>query len=366
MSPSAAGDLAGSRRRRSGRAAAPFARPATSAHDPRAARTRPRSPTRSVRWPKRPWPVILLPASVADPTRPPVGTDPPEPGRADILGAQRHLTRWAAALRVVHPFPSILDGLATFAIGFAAGGPPATALRLGIAMTLLQFAIGAANDLVDAPRELDRADKPLASGAVSSRAASAIAIACGFAGLALAAASGPAVLALAAAGLGVGLAYDLGLKRTPWSWLALAVAIPLLVVFAWYGATGMIDPPLVVLLPAAGFAGASLGLGNALVDPEHDRAAGLRTAAVALGAVAAWRVALVLLLATVAVATTSLAWLGAHLEAVVAAIASGAAAVGGLALMCDRRVGRRERGWELQAVGVASLGAVWVAGVALR
>ena len=270
------------------------------------------------------------------------------------------------AIRVVHPFPSILDGLATAAIGIVAGGEPATAVRLGLGMTLIQFAIGAANDVVDAPLERGRADKPVAAGIVSPRTATIVAVACAAAGLALAAPSGAWVLALAVAGLGIGLAYDLRLKRTPWAWLALAVAIPLLVVFAWYGATGTMDPALVVLVPTAGLAGGSLALGNALVDPEHDRAAGMTTPVVALGPATAWRAATVLQLATAAVATASLLWLGAGWTAILATLAAGALALAGLWLGRGHTAARRERGWELQAVGVALMGAAWVAGAALR
>ena len=271
-----------------------------------------------------------------------------------------------AAIRVVHPFPSILDGLATAAIGIAAGGEPATAVRLGLAMTLIQFSIGAANDVVDAPLERGRADKPVAAGSVSPRTATIIAVGCAVAGLGFAALSGAWVLVMAVLGLCVGLAYDLRLKRTPWAWLALAVAIPLLVVYAWYGATGAIDPVLIVLVPTAGLAGGSLALGNALVDPDGDRAAGMTTPVVALGPATAWRAAAILQLATVAVATASLGWLGAGWTAIVATLAAGALAIAGLWLARDGRAARRERGWELQAVGVALMGAVWVAGAALR
>jgi 4-hydroxybenzoate polyprenyltransferase len=273
---------------------------------------------------------------------------------------------WSAALRVVHPFPSILDGLATAAIAVAAGGTSTTALRLGLAMTLIQFAIGAANDVVDAPFERGRADKPVAAGMVSPRTATVVAVGCGVAGLVLAAPSGAWVLAMAALGLGVGLAYDVRLKRTPWAWLALAVAIPLLVAFAWYGATGTVDPALLVLLPPAGLAGGSLALGNALVDPDRDRAAGLTTPVVALGRVAAWRAATILQLVTVGVAAASLALLGAGPAAIAATVAAGALALAGLGLARGERATTRERGWELQAVGVAIMGAAWVAGAALR
>ncbi len=270
------------------------------------------------------------------------------------------------AIRLVHPFPSILDGLATAAIGMAAGGPPGTAVRLGIAMMLIQFAIGATNDILDAPSDAGRPDKPLAAGVVGARTARAVAGACAAGGLLLAALSGPAALALAAAGLGIGLAYDVRLKRTPWAWVAFASGIPLLVVFAWYGATGSVDAVLGILVPAAGLAGPALALGNELVDPDQDRARGLVTPAVALGPRRAWLAALAFQAAAVLIASASAALLGAGPVAVIASLVAGALSLGGLALLRDARAARRERGWELQAVGTALLGAAWVAGVALR
>lgn len=290
------------------------------------------------------------------------------PSREAVDGARAaepRSTRWSA-VRVVHPFPSVLDGLATVAIGLAAGGTLDAAARLGVAMVLLQFAIGASNDVLDAPFDTGRTDKPLAVGTVSVRTVAAVAVACAVAGLGLAAASGPQVLAIASAGLGVGLAYDLRLKRTPWAWVALAAALPLLVVFAWYGATGRLDPALGALLLPAVLAGASLALGNALVDPDRDRVAGLVTPAVAFGARAAWRAAVALQAAALAVAAASAAWLGAGPPFAVAALGAGGVAFGGLALLRDEGAPRRERGWELQAVGLAVVGAAWVAAAAVH
>src|SRR5260221_5524484 len=51
--------------------------------------------------------------------------------------------------RLVHPFPSILAALVTVAIAVVAGGEPAVAIPLGLAMLAIQFAIGAINDLAD-------------------------------------------------------------------------------------------------------------------------------------------------------------------------------------------------------------------------
>jgi 4-hydroxybenzoate polyprenyltransferase len=231
-------------------------------------------------------------------------------------------------------------------------------------MTLLQFAIGAANDIADVAVDRGRGDKPLAAGLVSRRVALAMALVSGAAGLLLAAASGPAVLVLAAAGLALGLAYDIRLKRTAVAWLPFALGIPLLVVYAWYGGTGGLAPPAIVLVPAAALAGGALALGNALVDPAGDRTAGLVTPVVALGPIRAWRLAAVLLALTVVLAAGSLVPLAAPGPLVAAALAAGLLAGTGVWLIRDGRRAVRERGWELEAVGVALLGVSWMAGVA--
>ena len=254
--------------------------------------------------------------------------------------------------------------MATSAIAWIAGGAPATALRLGLAMTFLQFAIGAANDIADAPADRGRRDKPLPNRLVAIPVARALALACGALGLGLAAGSGPAVLALALAGLGLGLAYDGGLKRTALAWLPFAVGIPLLVVFAWFGATGTLTPAVLVLVPTGALAGAALALGNALVDPTADRTAGLITPVLALGPALAWRSEAALLAATVGLAAGSLVVLGTPDDVLVAAVGAGLLAAIGVLLARDGRRQIRERGWELEAVGMALLGASWMAGVA--
>ena len=107
-------------------------------------------------------------------------------------------------------------------------------------MTLLQFAIGTVNDLVDAPSDAGRkAGKPIPDGLVSPRAARVVAGASAAAGLVARdrrrvrrSCCSPLVV------LGIGLAYDLAAKGTTLSWLPFAVGIPLLPVFGWYGATG--------------------------------------------------------------------------------------------------------------------------------
>ena len=106
-------------------------------------------------------------------------------------------------------------------------------------MTLLQFAIGTVNDLVDAPRDAGRKPgKPIPAGLVTVRGARVIAVGSAVAGLVLAVVGGPWLVALAAVVLAIGLAYDLWAKGTTLSWLPFALGIPLLPVYGWYGATG--------------------------------------------------------------------------------------------------------------------------------
>jgi 4-hydroxybenzoate polyprenyltransferase len=111
----------------------------------------------------------------------------------------------------------------TAAIVLIAGGPAAVALRLGVAMTALQFAIGALNDLADRERDLGRPEKPIAAGTVPAVAARIIVVSGLIIGLGLSAVAGPAVLAVALIGSGAGLFYDLTLKGTPWAPVAYAI-----------------------------------------------------------------------------------------------------------------------------------------------
>jgi geranylgeranylglycerol-phosphate geranylgeranyltransferase len=237
-------------------------------------------------------------------------------------------------------------------------------------MFCLQASIGALNDLVDVPLDAgQKPGKPLPRGLISVRAAGVVTVVGSVAGVALSLPSGLATAAVAAAGAGLGYLYDLRLSRGAFSWLPLAFALPLLPIHAWLGATGLVPPGLVTLLPAAVLAGFGLALGNGLVDVERDAATGRRGIVVSVGARVAWLVqtgalGLVVLLAAFLAphAASSTEALGTLRSAGVplggVAIALGAAALGA------RSVGLRERGWELEAVGVAAAGVAWLAGTA--
>ena len=281
-------------------------------------------------------------------------------------------------IRLSHAFPSLVNAAATGGIATLAGADPATALRLAVSMLLLQASIGAVNDLVDRP--LDRGQKlakPLPSGLVSDRLARAWAGVTGAAGLALALPSGPPAVMVAGLGIGLGYAYDVRLSRTILSWVPLALAVPLVPIYGWLGATGVIPPALVALVPAGLLAGAGLAVGNGLVDIDRDTRVGKATIAVRIGRDRAWAahagafvvaIAIAVLLAPGASSTPDASsTLDAELLGVVrrAGIPLGAAAVAvGAGLLTSRRASVRERGWELEAIGTAALGLGWLAGLA--
>lgn len=231
-------------------------------------------------------------------------------------------------------------------------------------MTALQASIGALNDLVDAPRDAGlKPGKPIPAGIVAPPVARLVVGLAAAIGLALAAPSGPALIVVALLVLAAGWTYDLRLKGTPWSWLPFALGIPLLPVFAWVGATGGLPAASGALLPAAFLAGAALAIANALPDVERDQARGAATVAVHLGRVRAWRVHLVLLVSVAVIALVGLVRLGGTGWGV-AVIAIGlAAAAGGVALLAGGTPHRRERGWELEAVGIGLVAAGWLAAV---
>jgi 4-hydroxybenzoate polyprenyltransferase len=232
-------------------------------------------------------------------------------------------------------------------------------------MTAMQFAIGALNDLVDAPRDLGRKPgKPLPAGAVEPGLVRAIIVVGLAVGLGLSALSGPFVFAVAFAGLATGFAYDLRLKGTPWAWMAYAVGIPLLPLYAWLGASGALPSAFVVLVPLASVAGAAVAISNALVDVDRDRAARTMTPAVVLGPPRAWRLLAALQLILGAAALSSLAALGGGGLGVVLAVAGVGLAWLGVGVQRDVSASIRERGWELQAVGIATLAAGWVLALA--
>jgi 4-hydroxybenzoate polyprenyltransferase len=269
--------------------------------------------------------------------------------------------RAVGLLRLTHPFPSFLDGLATAVIALLAGASTGDAARLGAAMVALQASIGVTNDISDAPADaVAKPAKPIPAGLVSARAAGVLAVLLAVVGLALSAVSGWGTLGVAAAGLGVGLVYDVRLKGTAWSWLPFAVGIPLLPVYAWYGGTGSLPASFAVLVPAAMAAGAALAIGNARADAEADRASGVASIATALGPRRAWALEVTILLVVGVVAVASAALVDGSTGRVAIVAAAALVPVGAALASRHRTPAGRERAWEAEAIGVAALGAAWL------
>jgi 4-hydroxybenzoate polyprenyltransferase len=282
------------------------------------------------------------------------------------------LARVGGLIRLTHPFPCLLDGIVVGIVAAITGSDGATAVRLGVAMTLLQVSIGSLNDLVDAPRDAGRTPaKPIPAGLVSRPVAWLVVTASAVVGVVLSVPSGPPTAALAVVVLAIGYAYDVRFKGTAWSWVPFAVGIPLLPAFGWLGTAGDLPASFAILLPAAVLAGAGLAVSNALADVERDAAAGTDSVATRLGPGRAWVVQAILLVAVVAAAWLTLA-IGSGGQGGVSGTAAIAGALGatgvigiGIALGRGGDAARRERAWELEAIGVGLLAAAWLAGVPL-
>jgi 4-hydroxybenzoate polyprenyltransferase len=231
-------------------------------------------------------------------------------------------------------------------------------------MVVMQASVGALNDLIDAPRDAGlKPGKPIPAGLVTPDVARVSAAVAAVGGLALAVPSGVPTVVLALAILGIGYAYDAWAKGTVWSWFPFAVAIPLFPAYGWLGAAGGLAPFFAVLLPAAVLAGTALAIANARADIERDRAAGVDSVAVRLGMERSWAVHAAILAVVGVAALIALIALGGPPWAVVATV--GSAALVAVAVVQGRRAdpAGRERAWELEAVGVGLLAAVWLAGV---
>jgi 4-hydroxybenzoate polyprenyltransferase len=189
-------------------------------------------------------------------------------------------------LRLLHPFPTLMNMLATLLFaGLALGARPSwqIAVPLVIAIGGSQATIGIANDLAD--RALDRATKkakPLVAGLVTPREARVLLVAAVALAAVGAAQFGPLSLGLVALGTGLGLAYDLGLKRTTLSWLPYLLAIPLEPIWVWV-ALGQFTPRLLWLYPIGSALLLALHLANALSDWQGDSSAGVIGLAQQLG-----------------------------------------------------------------------------------
>jgi 4-hydroxybenzoate polyprenyltransferase len=233
-----------------------------------------------------------------------------------------------------------------------------------MSMTFLQFAIGALNDIIDAPADAGRQPpKAIPAGLVTIDQVRILVVLCAVVGCGFASASGPAALAVAVAVLGIGFGYDLLAKGTQWSWLPFAIGIPLLPVYGWLGVTGTLPAAFAILLPMAFLAGAGLAIANARSDLEADRRSGTRSVATALGPRRSWWAGVALMAAATGiglVATRPGGWS----PPTVGLVAAGTAVVAiGLLVGVAQAAVTRRRAWELQAMGAAIAATGWVGGL---
>jgi 4-hydroxybenzoate polyprenyltransferase len=226
----------------------------------------------------------------------------------------------------MHPFPVAMNAVAACAFAaLAVRGWPGGRATLLIAAAIIgsQATVGVVNDLRD--RDIDaiaKPSKPLIAGRVTVRAAALLgsltlllALVCG---VALGVRSLLFVVGMTAAGL----VYDLWLKRTALSFLPYIFGLPLLPLWAW---TCVRDAPprLWLTYPLGILIGFGLHLANALPDAGRDASGGVRGVVQVVGA----RAALLLCVASFAVAIVAVAVLTVVQWSAAVLVLIGAAAV---------------------------------------
>jgi 4-hydroxybenzoate polyprenyltransferase len=194
--------------------------------------------------------------------------------------------RWTI-VELLHPIPSLLTTLAAIGFAWIFGIGPGDRRFWWIAaiMLLVQLSISALNEWADA--DLDRRAgrrRPIPLGLLSPGTALTVAVVCAVGAFLACTLSdfGAVGLLLVGVGIACGWAYDLGLKASPVSFLPFAIAFPLMPF--WIGVLAGRPPSTLLILFLGGSPLATaIHLADAIPDRERDRAAGLRTLAVALG-----------------------------------------------------------------------------------
>lgn len=179
--------------------------------------------------------------------------------------------------RAAHAVPTLVVTAAAALMTRGFGGEATDVLAVGAAVLTGQLSIGWSNDAIDADRDrqVGRADKPAASGALSVSALRTAAVAAVTATIVASLLLGlvPGVVHLLAV-VSMGWAYNLGLKSTVASALPYAIAFGTLPSVASLPVLGQWAPLWL------GVAGAAIGvaahLANALPDLADDARTGVR------------------------------------------------------------------------------------------
>jgi 4-hydroxybenzoate polyprenyltransferase len=203
-----------------------------------------------------------------------------------------------ALLRACHPEPTAAVTAMVTVLAVTAGRDAPGVLLVAAAVLAGQLSIGWLNDALDAGRDraVGRADKPVATGAVSVRTVAVASAAAAAACVPLSFASGAPAGAVHLVAVAAGWSYDLGVKATRWSVVPYLVGFGLLPAFVVLGLPGAPLPPW--WFPAAGaLLGAGAHFANVLPDLADDAATGVRGLPHRLGEAASTAAAGLLLLA---------------------------------------------------------------------
>lgn len=180
-------------------------------------------------------------------------------------------------LRASHPEPGLAVTVGVAILALSTGRDLAGVAAVAVTAAASQLAVGWHNDWLDADRDQasGRADKPIATGAVSRRLVGICAVGAAAVTVPLAFLSGPAAALAAIIGMLSSLSYNWPLKFTTLSVLPYVVSFAALPAFVVLGLPGSPTPPWWLVA-----AGASLGGGahfaNVLSDLDDDARTGVR------------------------------------------------------------------------------------------
>lgn len=262
-----------------------------------------------------------------------------------------------------HAVPIIVVMAATSAFAvIAAGGWPGggPTLRLLGAMLGGQLAIGAVNDLVDAPLDaIVKPGKPIPAGVVSRSGALIVTYGGLIVMTVLSLTFDVASFFLCALGTGTGIAYSVWFKRSIWSWIPYLIALPLLPIWVWQSLAS-IDRGLFAIYPIGAMAVIAVQIAQSLPDVDADRESNVRTLAVALGFERARLVCWSALLLAAVLASVLAPWFSDRpvLVWIPAVVALGLVAVNAVISAKSSRTGTMAC-FPLVALGAVALGVGW-------
>jgi 4-hydroxybenzoate polyprenyltransferase len=187
------------------------------------------------------------------------------------------MNRVRALIIASHPGPSLAITAMTTLLAAEAAPHGTGPVLVAPAMLAGQLSVGWSNDACDARRDAaaGRADKPVATGAISVRAVWTAAIVALVASLAMALAIGVLTALILVVIIGAAWAYNLGLKSTPWSGVMYVAGFGPIPAYAASTLPGHPAPGWLVTAAAA-LIGLGAHFANVLPDLAADEATGVR------------------------------------------------------------------------------------------